>query len=73
MATITIENVPEDIIQTYGTKINFDYNISFTKENNQIQWTDYEEKAFLKWKKDFVEWNIIDGESFFNSIISKNV
>lgn len=73
MATITIENVPENIVKLYGTRINFDYNISFTKDDNQIEWTDYEENAYLKWKKDFEEWNIVDWKSFFNSIISKNV
>lgn len=73
MATIIIENVPENIVKLYGARIKFDYNISFMKNNNQIEWTDYEEQSYLKWKKDFDEWNIISWKSFFNSLVTKNV
>lgn len=29
MATITIENVPESVVKTYGTRISFSYTLSF--------------------------------------------
>lgn len=35
MATITLENVPESVVRTYGSKITFSYDLSF-KENFDI-------------------------------------
>ncbi|EKD29918.1 MAG: hypothetical protein ACD_78C00214G0004 [uncultured bacterium (gcode 4)] len=29
MATITIENVPESVVKTYGTHVSFSYTLSF--------------------------------------------
>lgn len=37
MATITITNVPENIVKLYGSKIKFDYNLSFQEENIDFQ------------------------------------
>jgi len=32
MATITIENVPESVVETYGSKIAFSYSLSFEED-----------------------------------------
>jgi len=32
MATITIENVPESVVKTYGSKVAFSYSLSFEED-----------------------------------------
>lgn len=42
MATITIENVPESVVKTYGSTIAFSYSLSF-EENFDIDFRELDE------------------------------
>jgi len=63
MATITLnkDNFWQKMSLIYKELLNYNsIKLKIEKPEKKLLWTDYEEKSYLKWKKDFENWDVID-------------